>query len=264
MWKWSESENENHSVVSDSLWPHGLYNPCNSPGQNTGVGSLSLLQGIFPTQGLNPGLLHCRRILYQLGHKGKPKNTGVGSLSLLQQIFLIQESNQGLLNCRLILYQLSCEGSMESINALYAFSSVIKDTPQRVLANMKSFKSLIWNVKPHSPCMSASRTSLRNLGTLGRHSVLQPHLSSRHGPCPRSLFPRQTMCVFFKPPFSLVLTRLPWPTIISMSNNISVLRLLHHAPPCSQTLEHNKIVFILGLYPCFSSQPRMFSHLLST
>ena len=264
MWKWSESENENHLVVSDSLWPHGLYNPCNSPGQNTGVGSLSLLQGIFPTQGLNPGLLHCRQILYQLGHKGKPKNTGVGTLSFLQQIFLIQESNQGLLNCRLILYQLSCEGSMESINALYAFSSVIKDTPQRVLANMKSFKSSIWNVKPHSLCMSASRTSLRNLGTLGQHSVLQPHLSFRHGPCPRSLFPRQTICVFFKPPFSLVLTRLPWPTIISMSNNISVLRLLHHAPPCSQTLEHNKIVFILGLYPCFSSQPRMFSRLLST
>ena len=187
MWKWSESESENRSVVSDSLWPHGLYSPWNSPGQNTGVGSLYILQGLFPTQGLNPGLSHCRQILYQLGHKGKPKNTRVGSLSLLQQIFLTQESNKGLLNFRLILYQLSYEGSMESINALYAFSSVIKDTPQRVLANVKSFKSSIWNVKPHSPCMSASHISLRNLGTLGRHSVLQPHLSSRHGPCPCSL-----------------------------------------------------------------------------
>ena len=49
--------------MSDSLWPHVLYSPWNSPGQNTGVGSLSLLQGIFPTQGLNPGLPHCRRIL---------------------------------------------------------------------------------------------------------------------------------------------------------------------------------------------------------
>ena len=64
---WKESER--HSVVSDSLWPHELYSPWNSPGQNTGVGCLSLLQGIFPTQGLNPGLLHCRRILYQLSHK---------------------------------------------------------------------------------------------------------------------------------------------------------------------------------------------------
>ena len=48
------------------------HGPWNSPGQNTGVGSCSLLQGIFPTQGLNPGLLHCRQILYQLSHKGSP------------------------------------------------------------------------------------------------------------------------------------------------------------------------------------------------
>ena len=42
-----------------TLWPHGLYSPWNPPGQNTGVGSLSLLQGTFPTQGSNPGLPHC-------------------------------------------------------------------------------------------------------------------------------------------------------------------------------------------------------------
>ena len=46
--------------------PHGLYSPWNSPGQDTGVGSLSLLQQIFPTQELNSSLLHCRWILYQL------------------------------------------------------------------------------------------------------------------------------------------------------------------------------------------------------
>ena len=66
-------ESESRSVVSDSLWPHGLYSPWNSPGQNTGVGSLSLLQRIFPTQGLNPGLLHCRQILYQVSHKVSPR-----------------------------------------------------------------------------------------------------------------------------------------------------------------------------------------------
>ena len=59
--------------MSNSLQPHGLYHPWNSPGQNTGVGSLSLLQGIFPTQGLNPGLPHCRQILYQLSHKGNQR-----------------------------------------------------------------------------------------------------------------------------------------------------------------------------------------------
>ena len=64
---------ESHSVVSDSLWPHGLHSSWNSPGQNTGVGSLSLLQGIFPTQGSNPVLPKCRWILHQLNHKGSPR-----------------------------------------------------------------------------------------------------------------------------------------------------------------------------------------------
>ena len=77
---WSKSglewKCESHSVVSNSFRPHGLYSPWNYPGQNTGVGSLSFLQGIFPTQGLNPGLLHCRQILYQLSHKGSPRVLG--------------------------------------------------------------------------------------------------------------------------------------------------------------------------------------------
>ena len=67
--KWSKC----CSVMSDSLQPHELYSPKNSPGQNTGVGNLSLIQGIFPTQQSNPGLPHCRRILYQLSHQGSPR-----------------------------------------------------------------------------------------------------------------------------------------------------------------------------------------------
>ena len=67
------SESESRSVMSDSLQPHGLYSPWNSPGQKTGVDSLSLLQGIFPTQELNLGLLHYRWILYQLSHMGSPR-----------------------------------------------------------------------------------------------------------------------------------------------------------------------------------------------
>ena len=62
-----------HWATWETLQPHGLYGPWNSSGQNTGVGSLSLLQGIFPTQGSNPGLPHCRWILYQLNHKGCPR-----------------------------------------------------------------------------------------------------------------------------------------------------------------------------------------------
>ena len=56
-----------------TLCDPGLYTPWNSLGQNTGVGSLSLLQGIFPTQGSNSGLPHSRWLLYQLSHKRSPR-----------------------------------------------------------------------------------------------------------------------------------------------------------------------------------------------
>ena len=63
---------------ASSLRPYGLWLirllcPRDSPGKNTGVGSPSLLQGIFPTQGSNPGLPHGRQILYQLSHKESPR-----------------------------------------------------------------------------------------------------------------------------------------------------------------------------------------------
>ena len=64
----TQSESESRCVLSDSLRPHRLYSPGNSPGQNTRVGSRSLLQGIFPTQISNRGLLHCRQILYPLSY----------------------------------------------------------------------------------------------------------------------------------------------------------------------------------------------------
>ena len=64
---------ESHSVMSDSLWSNGLYDSWNSPHQNTAVGSLPLLQVIFPTQVLKPGLPHCGWILYQLRRKRSPR-----------------------------------------------------------------------------------------------------------------------------------------------------------------------------------------------
>ena len=69
----SKVKSESHSAMSDSSQPQGLYSPWNSPGQNPGVGSLSLLQGIFLSQRSNPGLLYCWWILYQLSHKGSPR-----------------------------------------------------------------------------------------------------------------------------------------------------------------------------------------------
>ena len=106
-----ESESESHSVPSDSLRPHGLYSPWNSPGQNTRVGRCSLLQGIFPTQGSNPGLPYCRQILYQLGHKGSPRILEWVA-DPFSGIFLTQGLNQGLLHCRRTLYQMGYEGSL--------------------------------------------------------------------------------------------------------------------------------------------------------
>ena len=86
----------------------------NSPGQNTGMGSLSLIQGIFPTQGSNPGLPHCSWILYQLSHKGSPRILewvaypfSCGSFQPRNQTRV----SQGLLHSRKILYLLSYQGS---------------------------------------------------------------------------------------------------------------------------------------------------------
>ena len=70
---------ERRSVVPPR--PHGLHSPWDSPGQDTGVGSRSLLQGILPAQGSNPALPHCGRILYQLSYQGSPRiRTGVRSI----------------------------------------------------------------------------------------------------------------------------------------------------------------------------------------
>ena len=71
--RWSEvKQSKSHSDMSNSSWPLGRYSPWNSPGQNTGIGSCSFLQGIVPTEGLNPGVLHCSQTVHQLSHEGTP------------------------------------------------------------------------------------------------------------------------------------------------------------------------------------------------
>ena len=79
-----------YSVASDSLWRHGLQparflGPWDSPGKHTGVGCHALLQGNFPTQELNWGLLHCRQILYQLSYQGSPYWPWTGEFSFQSQ-----------------------------------------------------------------------------------------------------------------------------------------------------------------------------------
>ena len=74
-----------HSVVSDSLQPHVLYSPWNSPGQNTGVGSRSLLQGIFPIQESNPGLPTLQADSLPSEPQGKPKEKYQRDYKMIQQ-----------------------------------------------------------------------------------------------------------------------------------------------------------------------------------
>ena len=105
-WSLKGKENMNYIV-------YGLYSQWNSPSQNTGVGSCSLLHGIFPTQESNLGLPALQADSLPAEPPGKPKNTEVSSLSLLQGIFPAQELNWGLLHCRWIFfffYQLSYQG----------------------------------------------------------------------------------------------------------------------------------------------------------
>ena len=72
-----------------------------SPGKSTGVGCL--LQGIFPTQGLNPGLPHCRRILYRLSHQGSPRILEWSTCPFSRGSSRLRKSNQGFMHCRGIL-----------------------------------------------------------------------------------------------------------------------------------------------------------------
>ena len=99
--------------MSNPLRPHGLYSSWDFPGQNPGVGSLSLLQGIFP--GIKPRSPALQVDSLPAEPQGKPKNAGVGSLSFLHWIFPTRELNQGLLHCRQILYQLSYEGNPKEV-----------------------------------------------------------------------------------------------------------------------------------------------------
>ena len=92
--------------------------PWNSPGQDIGVGSLSLLQGIFPNPGIEPRSPKLQVDSLPAESQGKPKNAGVVGLSLLQQIFLTQELNWVLLHCRRILYQLSYQGRLVICNIM--------------------------------------------------------------------------------------------------------------------------------------------------
>ena len=101
------SESENRSVVSNSLRPHGLLQSMGFSRPEYWRGLPFSSAGDLSNPGIEPRSPALRVGSLSAEPPGKPRNTGVGSLSLLQGIFPTQESNQGFLHCRGILYQLS-------------------------------------------------------------------------------------------------------------------------------------------------------------
>ena len=97
--------------MSNSLCLPWIMSPWNFPGQNIGVGRLSLFQEDLPNPGIEPRAPALQADSLPAEPQRKPKNTGVGSLCSLQRISITQELNWGLLHCRQILYQLNYQGS---------------------------------------------------------------------------------------------------------------------------------------------------------
>ena len=150
--------------MSDSLRPHGLYSPWNCPGQNTRVGSFSLL----PNPGIEPMSPALQVNYLPAEPQEEPKNNNMGSLSLLQQVFLIQELNWGLLHCRKILYQLSYENTIKKLHSVRQGQKIVTHvTGKRLKFLMYHFSSVQFNrsvvsnsLRPHEsqharpPCPS--------------------------------------------------------------------------------------------------------------
>ena len=162
------SNNESLSVVSDSLWPSGLYNPWNSPGQNTGVGSCFLLQGIFPTSGSNPGVPHCRQILEP---PGKPL------FSLGRTYFYWSQleagsrwclNTRGLRNVFLILTKLMLSNDIQRVDwrsSIHSYSALLQNCPWKIKTQAR------WLIGLHC-CDPATEVLLLNKGLTLCRSVV--------------------------------------------------------------------------------------------
>ena len=122
-----KSESESHSVMSNSLCPYGLYNPWNSPGQNTEVVRFPFSRGSSQPRDWTQVSCIAGRFFTSWAPR-EAQGCGVGSLSLLQWIFPTQELNWGLLHCRRILYQLSC--------LCWGFSKCCLGTPATQLSGL--------------------------------------------------------------------------------------------------------------------------------
>ena len=136
------------TLCNPRLWAARLLCPWNSPGQNTGVGSCSFLQGFsspgdFPNPGIksrSPALLGGSLLSEP---PGKPKNTGVGSLTLLQGIFLTQEWNWGLLHCRWIFFTSRATGKPQNVVWYHLYVGSIKHNKLMTITTRKRTHRLV-------------------------------------------------------------------------------------------------------------------------
>ena len=160
--------------MSDSLWPHGLYNPWNSPGQRTGVGSHSLLQGSTPRIKPRSPILQVDSLPVE--PQRKPKNTVVGSLSLLQEIFPTQELNRGLLHYKWILYQPSYQGS-----SLYIYTNTSVLVLFSVLLYILTSFLMLWK------CCTQYGSKFGKLSSGHRTGKVSFHSNPKERQCQRML-----------------------------------------------------------------------------
>ena len=141
-------------------------NPWDSPGQNTRVGSSFLLQGLFPTQGANTGLPHCRRILYCLSHQGSPRilEWVTNAFSRVSS----QPRNQTGVSCIAARFFASC---------IYTHMYVC------MYANNYYLCFYVFNV--HLPCICILLTTVKEISFIEiKYSVLVRHLKQNHSSVP--------------------------------------------------------------------------------
>ena len=160
--------------------------PWNSPGQNTGVGSLSISSGDLPNPGIEPRSPALQVATLPAEPQGKPKNTEVGSLSLLQGIFQTQKWNRGLLLCRRILYQLSYQEALRLLTKYLISKEKDMMWPKPLIMNhclscdqsLRPKKMLLhagnsW--KPEVTCSEQPRAKARTLFGLGESYITRQH-----------------------------------------------------------------------------------------
>ena len=165
--------------MSDSLLSHGLYSPWNSPGQNTGVGSLSLLQRIFPAQGSEPGLPHCRWILYQLSHKGSPVlNRTLQNLWVLEQLssLLLQ-----LIICNNNLEEIRLSGKWMSVWDTYlTMEFELGDQILEIMSSPVQSLSCVWLFVTPWTAAHQSSLSIANSQSLPKIMSIESVIPSSH------------------------------------------------------------------------------------